>query len=173
MITYCRWLGCFWFYGIIKKPVISWILRDFFGVLITQKKLWVQLFLTKHISLCHIFKVRKLNIVSTKQDPPSCDHHAKCSYRYKYAWSREQTIRTYLNMAVLVCISLCFATLQIYLKRWIISQSNLAAIGISYPWTHQQACNTYLVKFRYSHLSNKRGGWNKCGGWDFLENINP
>ena len=21
----------------------------------------------------------------------------------------------------------------------------------------------------YSHLSNSRGGWNKCGGWNFLE----
>ena len=24
-------------------------------------------------------------------------------------------------------------------------------------------------KTKYSHLFNKRGGWNKHGGWDFLE----
>ena len=23
----------------------------------------------------------------------------------------------------------------------------------------------------YSHLSNSRGGWNKRGGWDFLEKL--
>jgi hypothetical protein len=27
-------------------------------------------------------------------------------------------------------------------------------------------------QFMYSHLSNKRGGWNKCGGWDFMEKTN-
>ena len=28
------------------------------------------------------------------------------------------------------------------------------------------------VKYHYSHLFNKRRGWNKRGGWDFVEKTN-
>ena len=31
---------------------------------------------------------------------------------------------------------------------------------------------TGVIPFTYSHLSNKHGGWNKRGGWDFVEKTN-
>ena len=35
-----------------------------------------------------------------------------------------------------------------------------------------RACTRILSgEFNYSHLFNKRGGWSKPGGWDFLENL--
>ena len=49
--------------------------------------------------------------------PLSCDHHANVHIVINmHEVANKLYERTYLNMAVLVCISLCIATLQIYFK---------------------------------------------------------
>ena len=44
--------------------------------------------------------------------------------------------------------------------------ANNLGVGLDF-----QSCmeGDFLTGHLYSHLSNNRGGWNKRGGWDFLE----